>query len=38
MGGFWIWAGIFMLIPLATLLIKPYETKGKDLEAVQEER
>ena len=38
MGGFWIWAGIFMIIPLATLLIKPYETKGKDLEAVQEER
>ena len=38
MEGFWIWAGIFMIIPLATLLIKPYETKGKVLEEVQEER
>ncbi len=38
MGGFFIWGGIFMIIPLITLLIKPYETKGKVLEAVQEER
>jgi len=38
MGGFWIWAGIFMIVPLITLLMKPYETKGKPLEEVQEER
>ena len=38
MGGFWIWGGVFMIIPLITLLMKPYETKGKVLEAVQEER
>jgi len=38
MEGFWIWGGIFIIIPLAALLIKPLETKGKDLEAVQEER
>jgi len=38
MSGFYIWGGIFMIVPLITLLIKPYETKGKVLEAVQEER
>jgi len=38
MEGFWIWAGVFMIIPLITLLMKPYETKGKVLETVQEER
>jgi len=38
MGGFFVWAGIIMIIPLVTLLIKPYETKGKVLETVQEER
>ena len=38
MEGFWIWGGVFIIIPLATLLIKPYETKGKVLEEVQEER
>ena len=35
---FWIIAGIFMIIPLLSLLIKPYETKGKSLEDVQKER
>lgn len=35
---FWIIAGIFMIIPLLSLLIKPYETKGKTLEDVQKER
>ena len=35
---FWIMAGIFMIIPLLSLLIKPYETKGKVLEDVQKER
>jgi putative MFS transporter len=35
---FWIMAGIFMIIPLLSLLIKPYETKGKTLEDVQKER
>jgi len=38
MEGFWIFAGIFMIIPLFTLFIKPYETKGKDLDTVQLER
>jgi len=35
---FWIMAGVFMIIPLLSLLIKPYETKGKTLEEVQKER
>ena len=35
---FWIMAGVFMIIPLLSLLIKPYETKGKTLEDVQKER
>ena len=38
MEGFWVWGGIFMIIPLTALLIKPLETKGKPLEEVQEER
>ena len=38
MEGFWIWAGIIIIIPIASLLIKPFETKGKILEEVQEER
>ncbi|MHA1372937.1 MAG: MFS transporter [Promethearchaeota archaeon] len=35
---FWVIAGLFMIIPLFSLLIKPYETKGKTLEEIQEER
>jgi putative MFS transporter len=38
MEGFWIIGGVFMIVPLISLLIKPYETKGKILEDVQEER
>ena len=38
MEGFWIIGGVFMIVPLISLLIKPYETKGKALEDVQEER
>ncbi len=38
MEGFWIIGGLFMIVPLFSLLIKPYETKGKVLEDVQEER
>ena len=38
MEGFWIIGGVFMIVPLISLLIKPYETKGKVLEDVQEER
>jgi putative MFS transporter len=38
MEGFWIWGGIFMIVPLITLLMKPYETKGKILEDVERER
>ncbi|MBY9018573.1 MAG: MFS transporter [Candidatus Lokiarchaeota archaeon] len=35
---FWIIGGLFMIIPLFSLLLKPYETKGKTLEEIQEER
>lgn len=35
---FWIVSGIIMIIPLLSLLTKPYETKGKTLEVIQEER
>ncbi len=35
---FWIIGGILMIIPLFSLLMKPYETKGKTLEDVQKER
>jgi MFS family permease len=38
MGGFWLIAGVLMLIPLLALLVKPYETMGKPLETIQEER
>lgn len=38
MEGFWIFQGILMIIPMLSLLIKPYETKGKSLEEVQDER
>lgn len=36
--GFWIFAGVLMLIPLFTLLAKPLETKGKTLEEIEVER
>ncbi|MFW9900516.1 MAG: MFS transporter [Candidatus Thorarchaeota archaeon] len=35
---FWIIPGLLLIIPLFTLLLKPYETKGKTLEEIQEER
>lgn len=38
MDGFWIVAGALMIIPLLTLLAKPFETKGKVLEVIEEER
>ena len=38
MGGFWIWGGVFMIIPMFALLLKPYEPVGKTLEEVQVER
>ncbi|MHA2021033.1 MAG: MFS transporter [Candidatus Thorarchaeota archaeon] len=38
MDGFWIFAGVLMLIPLLTLLTKPLETKGKTLEEIEAER
>ncbi len=38
MSGFWIVAGLLMIIPLFALFVKPYETKGKTLEEIQEER
>ncbi|MGD9382016.1 MAG: MFS transporter [Candidatus Thorarchaeota archaeon] len=38
MDGFWIFAGLLMLIPLVTLLTKPLETKGKTLEEIEVER
>ncbi|TFG30414.1 MFS transporter [Candidatus Thorarchaeota archaeon] len=36
--GFWIFAGLLMLVPLFTLLAKPLETKGKTLEEIEVER
>ena len=36
--GFWIFAGLMMIIPLFTLLAKPLETKGKTLEEIEVER
>jgi len=36
--GFWIFAGILMIIPLFTLVAKPLETKGKTLEEIEVER
>jgi AAHS family cis,cis-muconate transporter-like MFS transporter len=38
MVGFWIVGGLFMIIPIISLLMKPYETKGKTLETIQKER
>jgi len=35
---FWVIPGLLMIIPLFILLLKPYETKGKSLEEIQEER
>jgi AAHS family cis,cis-muconate transporter-like MFS transporter len=35
---FWVIPGILLLIPLLILFLKPYETKGKTLEEIQEER
>jgi MFS family permease len=35
---FWIIPGLLMIIPLFILFLKPYETKGKTLEEIQEER
>ncbi|TFF98417.1 MAG: MFS transporter [Promethearchaeota archaeon] len=36
--GFWIVPGIIILIPLLSLLIKPYETKGQTLEEIERDR
>ncbi len=36
--GFWIFAGLLMIIPLFTLVAKPLETKGKTLEEIEVER
>lgn len=36
--GFWIFAGLLMLVPLFTLFAKPLETKGKTLEEIEVER
>ncbi|MGV9170994.1 MAG: MFS transporter [Promethearchaeia archaeon] len=38
MVGFWIVAGLFMLIPLAALILKPYETRGQSLDEIQTKR
>ncbi|MHA1489419.1 MAG: MFS transporter [Promethearchaeota archaeon] len=38
MVGFWITGGLLILIPLFSLFIKPYETKGQELETIQEKR
>jgi MFS family permease len=38
MDGFWMFAGVLMLIPLITLAAKPLETKGKTLEEIEVER
>lgn len=35
---FWIIGGLFMIIPMFSLLMKPYETKGKTLEEIQDAR
>ncbi|TXT65473.1 MAG: conserved membrane protein of unknown function [Promethearchaeota archaeon] len=34
----WIVAGIIILIPMLSLLIKPYETKGQSLEEIERDR
>jgi hypothetical protein len=39
MGGFWAVLGVLNLaVPILTLLLKPYETKGKSLEEIELER
>lgn len=35
---FWVVAGVFMIFPLLSFLTKPYETKGKELEKIDEEK
>ncbi|MFW9831767.1 MAG: MFS transporter, partial [Candidatus Thorarchaeota archaeon] len=35
---FWVIAGVFMMFPLLAFLTKPYETKGKELETIDEEK
>ena len=35
---FWIVAGIIMVIPLLSLVSKPYETKGQELETIDKEK
>jgi MFS family permease len=35
---FWVIPGLLMIVPLFILFLKPYETKGKTLEEIQEER
>ncbi|MFX1492330.1 MAG: MFS transporter [Promethearchaeota archaeon] len=35
---FWVIAGVFMIFPLISFLTKPYETKGKELETIDEEK
>ncbi len=36
--GFWIVPGLIILVPLLSLLLKPYETKGQELEYIESER
>ncbi len=38
MVGFWVVGGILIILPLLALFIKPYETKGQELESIQEKR
>lgn len=38
MVGFWVFAGLLMIIPLFALAAKPFETKGKTLEEIEVER
>ena len=35
---FWVIGGVFMIFPLISFLTKPYETKGKELETIDEEK
>ncbi|TXT64879.1 MAG: conserved membrane protein of unknown function [Promethearchaeota archaeon] len=36
--GFWIVPGLIILVPLLSLLLKPYETKGQELEDIERDR
>jgi MFS family permease len=36
--GFWIVPGLIILIPLLSLLMKPYETRGQELEDIERQR